>query len=634
MDAIPVPSEPAAPVASGSVVPVPTQPTQPEASPAANGHQAVTAAPAQAPGAVPVVPAPAQPATDGQQHTASDGQQHQHLDGQVPQQGQYYHQEQQYDQSTAGGPTYRRPAPDDSLPELRILLHNHDVGPVIGRNGQNVSRMRTESNVYASVLKVRDSRASPDRVMTIRGEPQNIASSLRILAEVLLSAAMEAEAKGIPIPFEPGKTVVRILAQNAVCGSVIGHGGEIVKSIETETEARVKVGSDFLPRSTEKIVSISGTPDAIGKAAHRVVAQLFQKPVRRIPGEQIPYSPDNGGFDRPYDRDRGRFGGPRRDRDFRDYDRRPGGHSDRERDFARDSGAVPPPPAETAPPPPGEAASSSSSSGGDAPPPAFMPVPGTAGYEEGKAGGPLAKQEVSIPSSLTGAVIGRGGGIIRAIQEKSGCTIGISDYDHKNPKERIATITGPASQIPMAVQLIRDAVDDGARVARSPPRDRDRERGDRPYRGGYDRERERERDYDRDRDRYYDRDGRRGPPRYRSRSPPRHPHMAGPPPPHPYAMPPPHGYYPPPAHPSPAMVMPYPSQPVYMQPQPQQAPYGYAYAPAPGAAPGPAPAAGAPAPVAATMPSPYPAYAPAPTAQAPPPQQQAYAYAPYGYAPQ
>ncbi|KAL1465254.1 hypothetical protein WDU94_004838 [Cyamophila willieti] len=60
------------------------------------------------------------------------------------------------------------------------------------------------------------------------------------------------------------------------CGSIIGKSGCKIKEIRDLSCANVQVGSEMLPMSTERIVSVTGNPDSISQAIYQVCLVLIE----------------------------------------------------------------------------------------------------------------------------------------------------------------------------------------------------------------------------------------------------------------------------------------------------------------------------------------------------------------------
>lgn len=59
------------------------------------------------------------------------------------------------------------------------------------------------------------------------------------------------------------------------CGAIIGKGGSNIKNLMQTTGASVHVASDMLPESTERLVTLTGTPEAVTRCIHEICTILM-----------------------------------------------------------------------------------------------------------------------------------------------------------------------------------------------------------------------------------------------------------------------------------------------------------------------------------------------------------------------
>ncbi|KAG8546270.1 hypothetical protein GDO81_019352 [Engystomops pustulosus] len=69
---------------------------------------------------------------------------------------------------------------------------------------------------------------------------------------------------------------LRLVVPASQCGSLIGKGGSKIKEIRESTGAQVQVAGDMLPNSTERAVTISGTPDAIIQCVKQICVVMLE----------------------------------------------------------------------------------------------------------------------------------------------------------------------------------------------------------------------------------------------------------------------------------------------------------------------------------------------------------------------
>lgn len=291
--------------------------------------------------------------------------------------------------------------------ELRILIDNNQVGGIIGKGGANVTRVRDQAGIFLSILKAETNVT--ERVMVLKGQYEQLVKGIHMIAELLIEA--DAKFKKETADLTDGQTKLRLLVHRHAVGAVIGKAGAVIKETQQETNARVQVSNEPLPQSTEKTVTISGTPLAIHQATMRVLGQLRENPLR--PGtKSYPYVPGVGSFPAmasPFgpagypQQFPGAFGLPQQPH-------MPAGYGD----FGM-AGAAP------------QAATNT--------------------------------QKIAIPTICAGCVIGKGGAVIRDLRAQSGTNISIADADATNPNERVVTLTGTPQGIQMAIYLIRQLVE-------------------------------------------------------------------------------------------------------------------------------------------------------------------------------
>ncbi len=179
-------------------------------------------------------------------------------------------------------------------------------------------------------------------------------------------------------------SAIRLLISHNLMGSVIGKNGLKIKAIQDSSGARMVASKEMLPQSTERIVEVQGTSEAIGRAIQEIGRALLEDWER---GQGTVYFHPGTGDERS-----GRRAGP-------PLGRRPNGDGPRGR----------------ASPSPHSPSSQPSN---------------------------LRTQNISIPSDMVGCIIGRNGTKITEIRRLSGSKISIAKEPHDETGERMFTIIG------------------------------------------------------------------------------------------------------------------------------------------------------------------------------------------------
>ncbi|KAF3842380.1 hypothetical protein F7725_024331 [Dissostichus mawsoni] len=128
--------------------------------------------------------------------------------------------------------------------------------------------------------------SSPERIVTITGPTEGIFRAFSMIAQKFeedITAAMT----NSNVTSKPPVTL-RLVFPGSQCGSLIGKGGSKIKEIRETTGAQVQVAGDMLPDSTERAVTISGTPQAITQCVRHICSVMLESPPK---GATIPYRP-------------------------------------------------------------------------------------------------------------------------------------------------------------------------------------------------------------------------------------------------------------------------------------------------------------------------------------------------------
>ncbi|XP_062425644.1 poly(rC)-binding protein 3-like isoform X5 [Rhea pennata] len=206
---------------------------------------------------------------------------------------------------------------------IRLLMHGKEVGSIIGKKGETVKKMREESGARINISE----GSCPERIVTITGPTDAIFKAFSMIA-LKFEEDINASMTNSTVTSKPPVTL-RLVVPASQCGSLIGKGGSKIKEIreqcadssiantcqaqmpgkslamaeaavqhictcvsscklKTSTGAQVQVAGDMLPNSTERAVTISGTPDAIIQCVKQICVVMLESPPK---GATIPYRP-------------------------------------------------------------------------------------------------------------------------------------------------------------------------------------------------------------------------------------------------------------------------------------------------------------------------------------------------------
>ncbi|XP_074432469.1 poly(rC)-binding protein 3-like isoform X3 [Larus michahellis] len=294
---------------------------------------------------------------------------------------------------------------------IRLLMHGKEVGSIIGKKGETVKKMREESGARINISE----GSCPERIVTITGPTDAIFKAFSMIA-LKFEEDINTSMTNSTVTSKPPVTL-RLVVPASQCGSLIGKGGSKIKEIRESTGAQVQVAGDMLPNSTERAVTISGTPDAIIQCVKQICVVMLESPPK---GATIPYRPKPASAPIIF----------------------AGGQA-----FTiQGQYAIPHPDltklhqlAMQHPP--------------------FTPLGQTTpGFPGLDATTPTSSHELTIPNDLIGCIIGRQGSKINEIRQMSGAQIKIANAT-EGSAERQVTITGSPANISLAQYLINASLE-------------------------------------------------------------------------------------------------------------------------------------------------------------------------------
>ncbi|NXR42741.1 PCBP3 protein, partial [Zosterops hypoxanthus] len=318
---------------------------------------------------------------------------------------------------------------------IRLLMHGKVRAPTAGK-GETVKKMREESGARINISEGN----CPERIVTITGPTDAIFKAFAMIAykfeEDITNSMSNSTATSKP------PVTLRLVVPASQCGSLIGKGGSKIKEIRESTGAQVQVAGDMLPNSTERAVTISGTPDAIIQCVKQICVVMLESPPK---GATIPYRPKPASTPVIFAGGQaytiqGQYAIP---------------HPDQLTKLHQLAMQQTPftPLGQTTPAFPGtlDSVAGKQRSSIALPLPALTMFPCICPGLD--ASPPASTHELTIPNDLIGCIIGRQGTKINEIRQMSGAQIKIANAT-EGSSERQITITGTPANISLAQYLI------------------------------------------------------------------------------------------------------------------------------------------------------------------------------------
>ncbi|XP_041748540.1 poly(rC)-binding protein 2 isoform X3 [Coregonus clupeaformis] len=296
---------------------------------------------------------------------------------------------------------------------IRLLMHGKEVGSIIGKKGESVKKMREESGARINISEGN----CPERIITLAGPTTAIFKAFSMIIEKLEEDISSSMTNSTATSKPP--VTLRIVVPASQCGSLIGKGGCKIKEIRESTGAQVQVAGDMLPNSTERAITIAGTPQSIIECVKQICVVMLE--VSSPPkGVTIPYRPKPSGSPVIF----------------------AGGQA-----YAvQGQHAIPQP----------DLTKLHQLAMQQSP---FPMAPSNQGFQGGMdASAQTSSHEMTIPNDLIGCIIGRQGAKINEIRQMSGAQIKIAN-SVEGSADRQVTITGSPASISLAEYLINASVE-------------------------------------------------------------------------------------------------------------------------------------------------------------------------------
>uniref|UniRef100_A0A665WWZ7 RRM domain-containing protein n=2 Tax=Echeneis naucrates TaxID=173247 RepID=A0A665WWZ7_ECHNA len=205
---------------------------------------------------------------------------------------------------------------------LKILAHNSLVGRLIGKEGRNLKKIEEETGTKITISSLQDLTIyNPERTITVKGSldacckaEMEIMKKLREAYENDIAAinqqanlipglnlnALGIFSSGLPVlppaagprgavppvapagynPFlqqAPEQEVVYLFIPTQAVGALIGKKGQHIKQLAHFAGASIKIAPAESPDVTERMVIITGTPEAQFKAQGRIFGKLKEE---------------------------------------------------------------------------------------------------------------------------------------------------------------------------------------------------------------------------------------------------------------------------------------------------------------------------------------------------------------------
>uniref|UniRef100_A0A4W3JMC5 Insulin-like growth factor 2 mRNA binding protein 3 n=1 Tax=Callorhinchus milii TaxID=7868 RepID=A0A4W3JMC5_CALMI len=191
---------------------------------------------------------------------------------------------------------------------LKILAHNNFVGRLIGKEGRNLKKIEQDTDTKITISPLQDlTLYNPERTITLKGSIEacskaeeeimkkiresydNDMAAMNLQAHLIPGLNLNALGLFPPPPVIPPPSVpaasyqqsesetVHVFIPALAVGAIIGKQGQHIKQLSRFAGASIKIAPAESPDTKQRMVIITGPPEAQFKAQGRIYGKLKEE---------------------------------------------------------------------------------------------------------------------------------------------------------------------------------------------------------------------------------------------------------------------------------------------------------------------------------------------------------------------
>jgi far upstream element-binding protein len=166
----------------------------------------------------------------------------------------------------------------EALVELEIP--NHLVGYLIGKGGENIHKMQSQTGVHVQITKESDMKPGETlRLVVLRGSEEGVVEAKRRVDELVRERSAGNKNTKALEQMEAYSFVLKVPVPNDKVGVIIGKGGNIVKGIQERTNTMIHIPHtpDEDNQTIRTLCLCGDTRDAVDAAQMEIFMILQQQ---------------------------------------------------------------------------------------------------------------------------------------------------------------------------------------------------------------------------------------------------------------------------------------------------------------------------------------------------------------------
>ena len=154
---------------------------------------------------------------------------------------------------------------------MRCLVPTSNAGGIIGKKGENIKDMR---QTFSATISLPDGNDF-ERVLSVRASIDSCGEIiLRVLPIVNEEGRGRGRGGGRRDDGRSRPQTIKMLVHQSQAGGIIGSKGFKIKELREKTGATIKVHQECCPNSTDRIVTISGSPEVVSSCVVKILEIL------------------------------------------------------------------------------------------------------------------------------------------------------------------------------------------------------------------------------------------------------------------------------------------------------------------------------------------------------------------------
>lgn len=173
---------------------------------------------------------------------------------------------------------------DPTYVHFRMLCDVKEAAAIVGKGGETISKIKELANARINVSE--NLKGVPERIVSVRGPSENVAKAFGLIVRMILEEPFDQ-----PSSLESKQMQLKLLFPHPIMGYIIGKKGVRFREIEENSAASLKANDRILPSSTDRVLHINGVADAIHIATYYVAQTVIEH--KQYMTKSVYYNPAN-----------------------------------------------------------------------------------------------------------------------------------------------------------------------------------------------------------------------------------------------------------------------------------------------------------------------------------------------------